>query len=53
MYIVRRGFLDGSAGLTYCRLLATYEYMITLKVRELMLSESAQKGQQSKLHEGA
>lgn len=36
MYIVRRGFLDGRAGLTYCRLLAIYEYLIVLKTRELL-----------------
>lgn len=34
MYLWRRGFLDGHAGLTYCRLLAIYEYMIVLKLRE-------------------
>ncbi len=35
MYVLGRGFLDGSAGWTYCRLQAMYEYMIVLKVREL------------------
>jgi len=35
MYILGRGFLDGRAGWTYCRLQAMYEYMIVLKVREL------------------
>jgi len=34
MYILKRGFLDGSAGFTYCRLQAMYEYMIVLKVKE-------------------
>lgn len=34
MYLIRGGFLDGSPGLTYCRLLALYEYMIVLKVME-------------------
>jgi glycosyltransferase involved in cell wall biosynthesis len=34
MYILRRGFLDGVPGFVYCRLLAIYEYMIILKVRE-------------------
>ena len=38
-YFFRLGILDGRAGLTYCRLLAQYEYMITLKVRELRLRE--------------
>lgn len=35
MYILRFGFLDGWAGLTYCRLLAIYEYMIVLHMKEL------------------
>ena len=35
MYVLSRGFLDGKAGWTYCRLQAMYEYMIVLKVREL------------------
>lgn len=35
MYLLGRGFLDGRAGWTYCRLQAMYEYMIVLKVREL------------------
>jgi glycosyltransferase involved in cell wall biosynthesis len=33
MYVLRRGFLDGWAGYTYCRLLATYEYLITLEMK--------------------
>jgi glycosyltransferase involved in cell wall biosynthesis len=39
MYLVRRGFLDGRAGFTYCRLIALYEYLIQLKVKELQLRE--------------
>jgi len=35
MYFVQLGFLDGMAGLTYCRLRAIYEYMIDLKVKAL------------------
>lgn len=35
MYVLRLGFLDGQAGLIYCRLLASYEYWIVLKMREL------------------
>lgn len=35
MYVLRFGFLDGRPGLTYCRLLAIYEYMIVLRVREI------------------
>lgn len=36
MYVVRPGFLDGRAGLTYCGLLGIYEYPIVLKMRELL-----------------
>jgi glycosyltransferase involved in cell wall biosynthesis len=39
MYVLRRGFLDGWAGLTYCRLLAMYEYMIVLKMKEIRRRE--------------
>ena len=39
MYLWRKGFLDGRPGLTYCRLLAMYEYMIVLKMRELKVSD--------------
>jgi glycosyltransferase involved in cell wall biosynthesis len=39
MYLVRAGFLDGQAGLTYAALQAIYEYMICLKVRELRRRE--------------
>ncbi|MDB6083585.1 MAG: glycosyl transferase family 2, partial [Gammaproteobacteria bacterium] len=35
LYVGKRGFLDGGAGLTYAILQAIYEYMIVLKVREL------------------
>lgn len=35
MYFWRGGFLDGSAGLTFCALQAIYEYMIELKEKEL------------------
>ena len=34
VYLLRLGFLDGRAGLTYALLQAVYEYMITLKIRE-------------------
>lgn len=33
-YFVRLGFLDGIPGYTYCRMLAMYEGMIALKIRE-------------------
>jgi len=39
LYMLRLGFLDGRAGLIYCRLMAMYEYMIVLKMRELRLRE--------------
>ena len=35
LYVVKRGFLDGRAGLDYAMLQAVYEYFIVLKVREL------------------
>jgi glycosyltransferase involved in cell wall biosynthesis len=35
MYCLRLGFLDGTPGLHYCRLLAFYEYLVTLKIQEL------------------
>lgn len=35
LYVLKRGFLDGKAGLTYATLQAIYEYMIVLKTREL------------------
>lgn len=34
MYVGRLGLLDGRAGFDYCCMLAMYEYMTTLKVRE-------------------
>ncbi|MGZ3236929.1 MAG: glycosyltransferase family 2 protein [Burkholderiaceae bacterium] len=36
LYIVKRGFLDGKAGLTYALLRSIYEYMIVLKTNELI-----------------
>ena len=35
LYLLRLGFLDGRAGLAYCRLRMIYEYMIDLKITEL------------------
>jgi glycosyltransferase involved in cell wall biosynthesis len=40
MYVLRLGLLDGGAGLTYCRLLAMYEYMIVLHMKELQRREN-------------
>ncbi len=34
MYLWRGGFLDGWQGYAYCRLLASYEYMIVIKIAE-------------------
>ena len=43
LYVAKRGFLDGRAGLRYAVLQSIYEYMIVLKVkeREHQLSEAA------------
>ena len=35
LYVLKRGFLDGRAGLTYATLQSIYEYFIVLKTREL------------------
>ncbi len=35
LYLGKRGFLDGRAGMTYAALQSIYEYLIVLKVREL------------------
>jgi glycosyltransferase involved in cell wall biosynthesis len=35
LYLGKRGFLDGEAGITYALLQSIYEYMIVLKTREL------------------
>lgn len=35
MYLLRLGFLDGIPGYHYCRMLAIYEYMIVLKMKEI------------------
>jgi hypothetical protein len=39
MYVLRLGCLDGWAGLTYCRLIAMYEFLIDLNVMELKCRE--------------
>lgn len=43
MVIIRRAFLDGSAGLTYAFLQSIYEYFIVLKTKELILAEEKTK----------
>jgi glycosyltransferase involved in cell wall biosynthesis len=40
LYFVKRGFLDGSAGLAFAILRSIYEYMIVLKVDEIELAQS-------------
>ncbi len=44
LYLIKRGFLDGRAGLTYAALQSIYEYMIVLKVRELHQPEIGVRG---------
>jgi len=39
LYLFKRGFLDGQAGLTYCVLQSIYEYLIVLKMCELQRRE--------------
>jgi hypothetical protein len=34
LFVVRRGFLDGRAGLTFCTLRFIYECMINAKIQE-------------------
>ena len=41
LYVAKRGFLDGGAGLTYALLQSFYEYLIVLKTRELESREPA------------
>ncbi len=41
LYVARRGFLDGYAGFTYSVLQGIYDYMITLKTRELQQAAQA------------
>jgi glycosyltransferase involved in cell wall biosynthesis len=40
LYVAKRGFLDGGAGLTYAALQAFYEFMIVVKTRELSKNAS-------------
>ena len=50
LYIFKRGFLDGRAGLTYALLRSIYEYMIVLKVREM---HALQSGTEEKVSQAA
>jgi len=45
LYVIKRGFLDGQAGLTYAALQSIYEYMIVLKVRELEAAQARPVGE--------
>jgi hypothetical protein len=38
LYFVKRGFLDGRRGLLFCYLIATYEFLIDVKLMERKLS---------------
>lgn len=40
LYFVRRGFLDGRRGLLFCYLIATYEFLIDVKLMERKLAGS-------------
>ena len=39
MYLYKRGFLDGGAGFIYCVLQSFYEYMIVVKMKEIIRKE--------------
>lgn len=52
MYFGKRGFLDGNAGFTYSVLIAFYEYMILLKVRQLGQLPPAPASEASRTREG-
>ena len=41
LYVAKRGFFDGTAGLRYSLLQAIYEYMIVLKVDEMSRQQAA------------
>lgn len=45
LYVFKRGFLDGKAGLTYALLRSIYEYMIVLKVREMKTLDTSVKNE--------
>lgn len=42
LYFIKRGFLDGRAGLTFAVLRSIYEYMIVIKVKETELADTIQ-----------
>ena len=51
MYVLRRGFLDGRAGFTYCQLLSFCEYMIVFKTREYDMAHLQTASERDKLSE--
>ena len=53
MYVLRWGFLDGRAGLTYCRLLAIYEYLIVLKTQDLLTGQGPASSLQARATDSA
>ena len=44
MYIFKLGFLDGGFGLHYCLLMSSYDFWITLKMREIELKHEPNPG---------
>lgn len=42
LYFLKRGFLDGKAGLTFCLLRSYYEFLINCKAKELHLRKNNQ-----------
>jgi glycosyltransferase involved in cell wall biosynthesis len=40
MYFFKKGLLDGAAGFTYCILQSFYEYMIVVKMKEIIRKEN-------------
>jgi hypothetical protein len=40
LYILRGGFLDGKAGLSFCLLKAFYEFLISCKVKEIKIMKT-------------
>lgn len=41
MYVLRRGFMDGPAGVHYCMLVSIYEYLVSIQRRELRSGRDA------------
>jgi glycosyltransferase involved in cell wall biosynthesis len=52
MMIVRRAFLDGRPGIQYALLQSIYEYLITLKAREIPVKRIATRTQSPSLRKG-